>query len=153
MEQKLTAVKAAIVGVISAVCGFLGWKGIMALAWVAVMALDHISGTAAAMKAGQWSSARAREGLWHKCGMFFAVIAAAIADGMIRMACGRIPVLDGIWPGLVLPLVLVWYILTELGSILENAVKLGAKVPQWLTKLLKAGLLAVEKSGDGAAEP
>ena len=39
---------------------------------------------------------------------------------------------------MVLPVVLVWYLLTELGSILENALRLGAKVPGWLANLLQA---------------
>lgn len=147
MEENLTAVKAAIVAGLSAVGAFLGWKGIMALCWIVVMALDYLSGSAAACKAGQWSSKVARDGLWHKGGMIFAVLVSAIADGVMTVICGKIPVLDMQWPGLVLPLVLAWYILTELGSILENAVKLGAKVPQWLTKLLKAGQQAVENSG------
>ena len=57
-----------------------------------------------------------------------------------------------VWPGLVLPLVLAWYIITELGSILENAVKMGAPVPEWLIKLLKAGKKAVDGFGDGVVE-
>ena len=148
MEEKMRAVKAALAAVFSGVCAFLGWKGLMALGWIAVMALDYISGTAAACKAGQWSSAHARAGLWHKCGMILAVAVSAIADGLMTLCCGNIPVLKMQWPGLLLPLVLAWYILTELGSILENAVKLGAVVPQWLTKLLKAGVSAVDGSVD-----
>ena len=149
MEQNLTAAKAAIVATISALGAFLGWKGIMALCWIAVMALDYLSGSAAACKAGQWSSKAARDGLWHKGGMIFAVLVSAIADGVMTVIIGNIPALGIEWPGLVLPLVLAWYILTELGSILENAVKLGAQVPQWLTKLLKAGQQAVDAAGGG----
>ena len=47
---------------------------------------------------------------------------------------------------ILLPLLLAWYILTELGSILENAIKLGANPPAWLTKVLKAGLTAVDSA-------
>ena len=152
MEQNLTAAKAAIVATISALGAFLGWKGIMALCWIAVMALDYLSGSAAACKAGQWSSQAARDGLWHKGGMIFAVLVSTIADGVMTVIIGNIPALGVEWPGLVLPLVLAWYILTELGSILENAVKLGAKVPQWLVKLLKAGQQAVDAAG-GEGQP
>jgi phage-related holin len=56
------------------------------------------------------------------------------------------------WNGLVLPLVLAWYIITELGSILENAVKMGAKVPVWLVNLLKAGIRLAESAGDSTVE-
>ncbi len=53
---------------------------------------------------------------------------------------------------LIMPLVLAWYIITELGSILENAVKMGAKVPQWLIKLLKASANIVEAAGEQGLE-
>ena len=45
---------------------------------------------------------------------------------LMLVICGNIPVLNITWPGMILPLVLAWYIITELGSILENAIKLGA---------------------------
>ena len=49
---------------------------------------------------------------------------------------------------LLCPLVVVWYTLTELGSIVENAVNLGAPVPQWLKKMLSAAKDAVDKLGE-----
>ncbi len=136
MDEKLYTWKAALAAVLTGLAAFLGWKGILAVAWVITMALDYISGTAAACKEGQWSSQTARQGLWHKCGMIFAVLTAAIADGVLDILCDKLPGVGISWPGMVLPVVLAWYLLTELGSILENAVRLGALVPGWLTKLL-----------------
>lgn len=151
MNDKLIAIKATIAAFFTALGAFLGWQGVMALVWIAAMALDYLSGTAAAMKAGEWCSARAREGLWHKAGMIIAVICACIADFVMTIVCANIPreivTLD--WPVVLLPVVLAWYIITELGSILENAVKLGATVPDWLVKLLKVGLKAVDKAAGG----
>lgn len=150
MNDKLVAIKAAIAAVFTALGAFLGWKGIMMIVWVAVMALDYLTGTLAACRSGQWSSAVAREGLWHKGGMIAVVVVAMIADWVMVIIAEYIPI--GIhWPGIVLPLVLAWYIITELGSILENAVKMGAKVPEWLVKLLKAGAKMVDNAGNGAA--
>lgn len=151
MENNLSTIKAAIVAFFTALGTFLGWKGIMALVWVAAMALDYLSGTAAACKAGEWDSGTARQGLWHKGGMILVVAVGAIADGIMAVICVNIP-MGFDWPGLILPLVLAWYILTELGSILENAVKMGAAVPDWLTGLLKAGIHAVDRTGNAAAE-
>ena len=75
--------------------------------------------------------------------MIVVVIVAAIADGIMAVVCANIPL--GIeWPVLVLPLVLAWYILTDLGSILENALKMGAPVPEWLVKLLKVSAEALQ---------
>lgn len=147
MEDKLMGIKAGFAAVCSAAGAFLGWQGIMALVWVAAMGLDYLSGSAAACKAGRWSSAEARAGLWHKGGMILVVCVAAISDCVMAVMCDHVP-LQMDWPGVVLPLVLGWYILTELGSILENAVKLGANVPAWLVKLLKAGLDAVDHKSE-----
>ena len=120
MQDNLMTLKTAIAAFCTAWGAFLGWQGIMALVWVAVMALDHSPARQAAM-----------------------VVVAAVADGAMAVLCDNLP-LEMAWPGVVLPLVLAWYILTELGSILENAVKMGAAVPPWLVKLLKAGLDAVD---------
>ena len=143
------SIKPLLTAALTALTAFVGWKGILAVCWILAMAMDYISGTAAACREKNWSSRLAREGLWHKCGMIFAVAVAGIADGIMALIMGNIPALGVQWPGLVLPLVLAWYILTELGSILENAVKMGAVVPVWLTKLLKAGKDAVDSSGTG----
>ncbi len=147
MQEKLLVIKATIVAGCTALGAALGWKGIMIVAWIAVMLLDYISGTCAACKAGDWCSAKARSGLWHKAGMLLVVITAGITDMVLAIACEHLE-LGIAYSGLLLPLVLAWYIITELGSILENAVKLGATVPDWLTKMLKVGLSVVDKLGD-----
>lgn len=152
MDNNFVAARAAIVAFFTALGSFLGWKGIMLLVWVVLMALDWISGTFAAMKAGEWSSQKAREGAWHKGGAVLVVIVAVLADVIMTVICGNIPVLGITWPDVILPLVVAWYILTELGSILENAIKLGANPPAWLAKILKAGLDAVEYIGENNAE-
>lgn len=149
MENNLMTFKASITAFFTAVGAFLGWQGIMAVVWVLCMAMDYITGTMAACHSGEWSSKIAREGLWHKGGMIVVVVVAAIADGVMSVICINIPI--GIeWPVLILPLVLAWYIITELGSILENAIKLGAPVPEWLVKLLKAGIKLVDEAGENA---
>ena len=151
MEDNLMTFKATIAAFFTALGAFLGWQGIMAMVWVVAMALDYITGTAAACYTGEWCSKTAREGLWHKGGMIVVVIVAAIADGIMAVICANIPV-GFAWPVIVLPLVLAWYIITELGSILENAVKMGAPVPEWLVKLLKASLTLVDGAGESAAD-
>lgn len=150
MNDKLTTFKSAMAAAFMAAGTFLGWKGIMLLVWVGVMALDYLSGSLAACREGQWSSAVARQGLWHKGGMILVVTVAAICDSVMVMMAAFLP-LGMEWPGLILPLVLAWYIMTELGSILENAVKMGANVPKWLVALLKAGIRLADTAGDSAA--
>lgn len=153
MSEKLFSIKAAIAAFFTAASAFLGWQGVMFFVWVAAMGLDYLSGSAAAWLSGKWDSAVAREGLKHKGGMILVVAVAALADITFYIICAFLPV-DMTWPVLVAPLVMAWYILTELGSILENAVKMGAPLPGWLMKLLKVGLAAIDHGmGEQAEEP
>lgn len=151
MNERLTLIKAAIAAFFTTLSAFLGWQGVMVLIWIAAMALDYLSGTLSAWLSGEWSSTVAREGLKHKGGMILVVLVAALADITLVIVCDHLPV-TMTWPVLVLPLVLAWYILTELGSILENAVKMGAPIPAWLMKLLTVGLKAIDKKAEDQAE-
>ena len=138
------AVKAAIVGVFGAFGVAFGWLGWLVLAWVACMVVDWLSGSSAAMQAGRWSSAKARGGIWHKAGMIVVVVVAAVADSVLALVVVNIPGLPIDYTVLLLPMVLVWYILTELGSILENAAAMGAPVPAFLIRILAAAKEKVE---------
>ena len=142
------AVKAAVVALMGAYGAAFGWLGWLVLAWVGCMVLDWISGSAAAAAKGNWSSAVARAGIWHKGGMVVVVIVAAVADCVLGMAVAHFPSLGVDYTVLVLPVILVWYIFTELGSIAENATGMGANVPAWLTKLLAAGKQLAENQID-----
>lgn len=152
MNDNLLTVKAMMAAFFTALGAFLGWKGVMLLAWIGVMALDYISGTVSAALSGEWSSKVAREGIKHKGGMILVVTVSAIADAVMVVIVEHVPI--GIqWPGLILPMVLAWYIITELGSILENAVAMGAPVPGWLIRLLKVSANIVESAGDLTGGP
>ena len=138
------AVKAAIVGIFGAFGAAFGWLGWLVLAWIGCMVVDYISGSSAAMKAGQWSSAKARGGIWHKAGMIVVVIVAAVADNVLSLVVASIPGISIEYTVLLLPMVLVWYILTELGSILENAAAMGSDVPPFLIRILASAKEKVE---------
>ena len=147
MEKRnlLQCSKAAVAAACGAFTAVFGWLGWLVLAWGACMALDWASGSAAAACRGQWSSAAARAGIWHKAGMVVVVLVIALTDGVLGMAVANLPGL-GLQPnGVVLPVVLVWYIFTELGSIAENAAAMGAPVPAWLVKLLAEGKEGAKK--------
>ena len=131
--------KAAVAAVCGAFTAAFGWLGWLVVAWVGCMVLDWLSGSAAAASRGEWSSAAARAGIWHKAGMLVVVIVAAVADAVLGVAVAQVPGFAGFSAGVdgvVLPVVLVWYIFTELGSIAENGAAMGAPVPEWLLKIL-----------------
>lgn len=146
----MLAVKAAITAALGAFSAFWGWLGWLIAAWVVLMALDYATGTAAAMKNGEWASHTAREGIWHKMGEVVVVIIAAFADGLLSIIMEQLPMVEIALPeiGLLLPLVLVWYAITELGSIAENAQRMGAPIPAWLVKLMANGKEVVDAAGD-----
>lgn len=152
MEDKLVTIKAAIAAVFTAIGSFLGWKGIMALVWVVLMILDYFSGSLAARKTGTWKSSVARNGFIHKGGMILVVLVALLGDIALSIALPHIPLINIAWPEILFPMVLAWYIITELGSILENAEKMGARVPGWLLKIFNATLKTVEKVGEELLE-
>lgn len=139
--------------VIGALTGLWGWMGWLIIGWVICMVVDYITGSLAAAKQGQWSSAKAREGIWHKAGMIVVVIVAAAADLLISMVLSNVPAvqLPFAYEGLICPIVLVWYVITELGSITENAVAMGAPVPGWLTNLLQVSKDAIDNAGEQLA--
>ena len=105
------------------------------------------------MKRGEWSSKKLREGAWHKGGMIVIVCVACAADWLLGSMLGNLPgvTLPFEYTVLVGPLVVVWYILGELGSLAEHGVSMGAPVPKWLVRLLAAGKKAVDAAGDKMA--
>lgn len=150
MNDNIVATKATIAAFFGAVAAFLGWRVIMLLVWVVLMALDYLSGTLAARQNGTWKSSMAREGIGHKTGMIIIVVVCMIADFVLLMACENLPydVISFRWPMVIFPLVTMWYILTEIGSIIENAMEMGAKVPAWLPKILNASLQTIDAVGE-----
>lgn len=136
--EKALQFKAWIVAAIAFLTALWGWVGWAVIIWVACIVLDYATGTWAAKSAGDWSSAVARAGLWHKLGEIVAVLVAALCDIAISVIINGAGIDLGITFGtLITPVVLFWYIITELGSIIENAGKLGAPIPEWLKKWLR----------------
>ena len=136
--DRVSQIKGAVAAVLAFLTALWGWLGWAVLIWLVCLLLDYVSGTAAARRSGDWSSAAARDGLWHKLGEIFAVAVAALCVVALVVVTGMASVpLPFELGALVTPLVLLWYTITELGSILENAGKLGAKYPEWLRRMLR----------------
>ena len=148
--EHINGIKGTIAAVLGCLTALWGWFGWLVVAWVVCMLLDYATGTAAALRAGEWSSKVARDGLWHKLGAVVAVLVAAILDGVIGLILANVPALTLPFDYTVFltVLVLVWYIMTELGSIVENIGALGAPVPAWLRK----AIAALESTVDGAGD-
>lgn len=138
--EDVTALKVTLTGVLAVLTALWGWFGWLIIMWFICMILDYVTGSAAAIRKGEWSSAAARDGIWHKLGSVVAVLTAAILDLTIGMILTSLPQLQLPFDYRVFfsPLVVIWYILTECGSMVENAGALGANIPRWLAKALAA---------------
>lgn len=149
MLEHINGFKAAVAVIAGALTALWGWFGWFCIVLAGCMALDYITGTLAAKKAGEWSSQVAREGLWHKLAILVAVIVACVLDFVIGLILAHIPgvTLPFDYSVLFGPLVVAWYVITELGSILENAGKLGAPQPKWFQKAISALQGSVDKLG------
>ncbi len=149
--EKVNGFKLGLSAFFAALTALWGWFGWLVVAWVAMMALDYITGSAAACKAGEWASKAAREGLWHKLGAVVAVLVTGLLDYVVGLLINHLPGLSLPFPYTVLlcPLAVAWYILTEMGSVIENAGKLGAPLPGWLKKAVMALRDTVDRAGDG----
>lgn len=152
--DNVSAFKVMMTAIFAGISAVLGWFGWLILAFVACLAGDWLVGSAAAAKNGEWSSQRGREGIWHKAGCIVVVLVAAILDAVIGTVINNIPsiALPFTYTVLLCPVILVWYILTELGSIIENAGKIGAPVPAFLKKAIALFKGTVDAAGDKLTE-
>lgn len=157
MEKSLTLFQLILAGIIAWLSNKLGilfpLLGILCI----FMAVDYITGMLASKSesldhpgdpAYGWNSKKGAKGILKKVA-HMCVIAAAIAlDYLIVMLAGRIglDVHSSVFFGL---LVTCWYILNELLSIIENAGRMGADVPEWLLRYIAVLKDKIDKEGNG----
>lgn len=141
--KEIRAVFAMIIAFFTALWGWMGWA---ILIWIMAILLDYLSGSLAAKREKNWSSDIARDGLWHKAGEIFAVLVAALCDIALAVVLegSGIEIPFNVGP-LLTPIVLMWYILTEAGSIIENCGRLGAPVPKWFQQKVTNAKDAIDK--------
>lgn len=146
VPDKATEIKAAVTGAIAFVTALIGPIGWIIVVWIAAMLLDYLTGSWAALSHGEWSSNVARQGLWHKLGSIVAVLISAMLD----IALGIIlPQLGLAYEYIIItPIVCLWYLITELGSMVENIDKLGAPVPDFLRNMIRKVKGKVDSIGD-----
>lgn len=147
--ERATEIKAALAMVIAFLTALWGWMGWAIIIWIFAILLDYISGSMAAKREKNWSSEIARDGLWHKAGEIFAVLVAVLCDIALEvMAKGSgVKIPFDIGPMLT-PIVLMWYILTEAGSIIENCGRLGAPMPKWFKQRVEQYKAAIDKENE-----
>lgn len=139
MTSHVQEIKWAVTAFFTACTALWGWMGWLVLLWMGCLILDFVTGSMAAASEGAWSSKAARKGIWHKLGCMVAVMVAAAGDLLLGLVTANLPDFPLAYATVLCPTVLVWYVIAELGSVMENAVRLGAPIPAFLKKALQLG--------------
>lgn len=124
-----------------------------------MMVVDYLTGMLASKKEAiefpedstkGWSSKKGAMGIMKKVGYICVIAAAMVMDYVIMTVAAQLgyelhtQAIFGL-------LVTIWYLLNELLSIIENAGRMGAPVPEWLTKYI--AVLKNKIDEEGSEEP
>lgn len=134
--MKENAIKAALAGTLGGLCAYGVQLLVPVLVLVVVMLLDYATGMTKAWNAGELSSRVGLRGILKKVGYLVIVGVAAVVDWLLRYGADT---LGWDWPVefLFASIVIIWLVINELLSILENVSAIGAPVPGFLQALLK----------------
>lgn len=140
----LYAVVAAALGVLSS---YMVELVIPLAVLVVAMLVDYGTGMAKAWNAGELCSHIGILGILKKLGYLVIVLAAMGVDYLLRYGMAQVGVHINI-EFLVAAIVIVWLIINELISILENVAAIGAPVPEFLLKLIRKLKNVTEKQAE-----
>lgn len=140
----IIAVLAAALGVASS---YLVQLIVPLIVLVIAMLADYGTGMAKAWNAGTLCSRTGIRGILKKVGYLVIVAVAMGADYLLRYGLDQVGVYINV-EFLIAAIVIVWLIINELISILENVAALGVPVPGFLLALIKKLKSVTEERGD-----
>lgn len=131
---------AAIVGGLSA---YLNIMAVPVIVLLVVMIIDYATGMFKAWINASLSSRIGLIGILKKVGYLLVVCTAGVVDWLISSGLDKIGIkIDlGFYIGVI---VVIWFIINELISILENLAIIGVPLPKFLTSLIHKLKVAVE---------
>ena len=112
---------------------------------------DNVSGRAKAWSTGKLCAKSGLRGILKKLGYLALVGVAGVVDWLVRYGLTQVGV-EVSFRFLMAAMVIVWLIINELISILENVAALGGPVPGFLQKLLGRLKDTVEKKAEGESD-
>lgn len=145
MERKILFCKGIITGIVTFVGDKMGIQPSAMILLITLMSLDYISGMLASKKEAiehphnkkyGWSSKKSIIGIYKKVGYVLTIFVAISTDFIIFKFLEEITGIDSLKNTKFGLLVTVWFILNELLSILENAVRMGVRLPASLKNIL-----------------
>jgi toxin secretion/phage lysis holin len=140
MESLLQTILGAGVGTLALLTG---WPWQLLIIWGILMVIDIISGILKAFKNKQWTSAKMKEGLIKKAFEFIILIATLLIQG-VAIGAG-IPVPIG-------SIIVGIFCFKEFGSIVENYIQSGNKLPNAIMKWFKVATSMIDSKVEGTEE-
>lgn len=141
------AIKAAVSAAAAALLTYGGVLAVPLAVLLAVMVLDYLSGMAKAWIAKTLCSRTGIVGIVKKVGYLAVVAVGMTADWAIHevlVRCG-VPVTPECYVGL---LVVVWLIINEVLSVVENVAAIGVPVPPFLQQIMARLKSTAEQRGE-----
>lgn len=140
----LKMVTGCVAGAVAWVSARLGILFPVLTVLLVMMVADYLSGMAASKYEAidhpgdanyGWNSRKGAKGIIKKVGYLCVIAVAMVADFIILRVAAEAGLQVGAKAFFGL-LVAVWYLLNELLSIIENAGRMGAPVPEWLARYI-----------------
>ena len=161
MEKYAVTVQTLLTAAGAWISAKLGILGPVLLILSGLMVVDYVTGMLASKQeaidhpddpAYGWNSKKGAKGIIKKVGYLCIITVALAVDYIILHVSGSmgLPISTKAFFAL---LVTVWYVLNEMLSIIENAGRMGAQVPDWLCKYIAVLREAIDhKTGTGKTE-
>lgn len=159
-KEQIYAVQAVLSAAGAWMSDKLGILYPMLIVFVLMMIADQFSGMLASKREALdhpndsdygWSSVKWRKGIYKKFGYILTVCVAMVVDFIIFKCAAQmgVEIKANTMFGL---LCTIWFILNELLSIMENAGRMGAQLPDFLVKVLAVLKNKVEEQGNKGME-
>lgn len=116
----------------------LNWT--LVVGWLILVFIDIITGVLKSFKLKEFSSHTMKERLIKKVAEVFLILALGVADVISRMYGINIPAFEA----MIIP-----FCFKDLASILENAIEIGVKVPNFIQNLFKSKVKNLEETTEG----
>lgn len=135
--EKTSIVHITLAGAIGALAAYFNILLVPLIVLTVVMAVDYLTGMFSASREGKLNSRTGVIGLIKKVGYLALVGVGMVVDYLMTSALAQIGVNSGM-PNLFGLMVIIWLIINELISILENLGEIGVPLPSFLVNAVKS---------------
>ena len=146
MNESISMLKLTIIAALGVITAYFNVLMIPIVVLVFVMVTDYISGMASAKKSGELSSSIGIMGIAKKVGYLALVAVGMVVDYLISSALVHVGIEIQINYCFAM-IIVIWLIINELISILENLGEMGVPLPSFLTSMIKTLKSKVDEVG------